>query len=145
MWIQIRTVQLQRLHTYSKYSTHSHLLSIATATHHYRRNGLKQYKFIVFHFLKSEVQMDCRRPLEVSIPKVSKIKCCAPSGDSWEESVSYISQLLETICFLWLVTPFLFFEVRYSIFKSLSNPTSLATPPSLTLTLSDPFYKDTYD
>ena len=44
----------------------------------------------VIQFLRSEIQMDHSRPLEVSLPKGSKVKFCTHSGDSREESVSYV-------------------------------------------------------
>ena len=45
----------------------------------------------VIQFLRPEVQMDHSRPLEVSLPKGSKVKFCTHSGDSREESLMFSS------------------------------------------------------
>lgn len=74
-------------------------------------NGLKQHKFIIFQFWRSEVQKDL---------KELKSSDCTLSEGSREESVPYLFECLEATCTPWLVALYFRFEI-------LSNAASIIT------------------
>ena len=106
--------QLKQAAVYGMGQGRSLRILIAAVTNQYKFSGLKQYTFIFFWIWWSEIYNR----------GVGRAAC--PLEASWANSFLCLSQLVETICILWLVVP-------YSIFKASSMMSSLfpdLQPPS---------------